>query len=299
MLEFREITLADKQWIQPLLDMSNYNSEEYSFTFLYIWRKIFGYQVARMDDYLLVKSMRDTHPPSYHFPAGSGDIMPVIEAMRRDAQRADVPLVFHVVLTPSVKLLETLYPGMFQYLPLTDVYDYVYDAESLITLKGKKLHAKRNHINRFRETYPDWVYEKITPDNLPEVIAMSDEWCRMNNCQEKKTLRQESCAVEAAIQSFFALQMDGGFIRANGRIVAFSLGDRLNSDTYLVHIEKAYSDVQGAYAVINQEFAAHNCSGYLYINREDDSGQEGLRKAKQSYRPVLMVEKYAAKMQQH
>lgn len=296
MLEFKEITLADKQWMDPLLKMSNFNSEEYSFTFMYIWRNIFKYTAARMGDYLIIKSARDTHPPSYLFPAGSGDIAPVIEALREDADKNQAEFVFHTVLEPSVKLLETLYPDRFVFLPLTDYFDYVYDAQSLITLGGKKLHSKRNHINRFRQNCPDWAYEPITQDNLPEVIAMNDEWSKINGVEADKSYLEESSSVREAIHSFFSLGLDGGLIRAGGRVVAFSMGDALNSDTYLVHIEKAYSDIQGAYAAINQEFAAHNCQNFLYINREDDSGEEGLRKAKQSYRPVFQVEKYGAKM---
>lgn len=296
MLDFKEITLSDRSWIDPLLKMSDFNSEEYNFTFSYIWRDIFKYTAARMNDYLIIKSTRTSRPPSYLFPAGSGDISPVIEALKEEAASAGAPLTFHTVLAGSKALLETMYPGQFEFLPLNDYFDYVYDAQSLITLAGKKLHAKRNHINRFRQNYPDWRYEPITPENLPDVIAMNEEWCRINGCDAEKSLREEACSVRAAIRDFFSLGVDGGLIRAGGRVIAFSIGDRLNSDTYLIHIEKAYGDIQGAYAAINQEFAAHTCEGYLYIDREDDSGQEGLRKAKQSYRPAFLVEKYGAKL---
>lgn len=295
MLDFKEITLADKQWMQPLFEMSNFGSEEYNFTFTYIWREIFRYRAARMNDYLIIRSERESHPPSYLFPAGSGDIAPVLEAIREDAQAQGSDIFFHAALAPSKALLETMYPGQYEFLALTDYFDYVYDAQSLITLAGKKLHSKRNHINRFRENNPDWRYEPITPENMPDVIEMNDEWCRVNGCNDERSLRQEACTVRAALRDMFSLGLDGGLLRAGGRVIAFSVGDRLNADTYLVHIEKAFGEIQGAYAVINQEFAAHNCDGYQFINREDDSGEEGLRKAKQSYRPVFLVEKYAAK----
>ena len=109
-------------------------------------------------------------------------------------------------------------------------------------------------------------------------------------------MRDEACAVRSALDHYISLGLDGGLIRAGGRIVAFSMGERISSDTYLVHIEKAFSDVQGAYAIINQKFAERHCGDVLYINREDDSGQEGLRKAKLSYRPVFMAEKYSARL---
>lgn len=294
MPEFKRITLADKEWMQPLFDMSGFQSEEYNFNFCYIWRDALHYRVARLNDFLLLKSVSPR--PSYLFPPGSGDVAPVIEALLEDARRCGHPFVFHVVLTEQMKLLETLYPDKFVFLPLTDYFDYIYDAQSLITLQGKKLHSKRNHINRFKQENPDWTYEEITPENLPEVILMSREWCVINECQSTSSGRDEACAVNYALTDFFSLNLQGGLIRAGGRIVAFSAGEPLNADTYLVHIEKAFSDIQGSYAIINQQFAAHNCGNFLLINREDDSGQPGLRKAKLSYRPVYQVEKYAARL---
>lgn len=296
MLEFKEITLSDKQWIEEYFKMSNKNSEEYNFTFCYIWRDIFKYRACLVNNYLVIGSFRENHPPSYLFPAGSGDIAPVIEALLQHSEKTGDKLVFHCVLREDRALLETMYPDKFAFLELPQYFDYVYDAQSLITLAGKKLHAKRNHIARFKDNYPDWRYEAVTPENLPDVIVMNEKWCEQNGCEAEKSLSEEACSVRAAIADFFALKMDGGLIRAGGNVIAFSMGTRLNADTYLVHIEKAFGEIQGAYAIINQQFAEHNCGDYLYIDREDDSGQEGLRKAKQSYRPVLMVEKSAAKL---
>jgi Uncharacterized conserved protein len=295
MLQFKEISLSDKQWIRSLLEMSDFRSEEYNFTFMYIWRHVFHYRAAQMNQHLILKAAWAGRPPSYLYPAGCGDVAPIIEAIRADAASAGTPLVFHTVLTEQKTLLETLYPGQFSFMSVDDYFDYVYDAQSLITLSGKKLHAKRNHINRFKAENPDWTYEAITGANLPEVLQMSDDWLKRHMEDATRSLEQESLSVYAAIRDFCALGMDGGLLRVNGRIVAFSMGDRLNSDTYLVHIEKAYSDIHGAYAMINQQFAEHNCQGYRYINREDDSGQEGLRKAKQSYRPAFLVEKFGAR----
>jgi hypothetical protein len=295
MLEFKEITFADKEWIQPLLDKSAFRSEEYSFSFSYLWRKVFCYRVARINDYFILKSVRQDRPPSYLYPAGAGDIAPVIGALIKDAAAAETPLMFHTVLAEQKAFLETLYPGKFEFLDVQDFSDYVYEAESLITLAGKKLHSKRNHINRFMLDNPDWSYENITEDNLPEVIAMSKEWLSLHEEDDSASLMQEARSVSAAIHDFFDLRLDGGLIRVGGRVVAFSMGDRLTHDTYLVHIEKAYSDVQGAYTIINQQFAEHFCADYLYVNREDASGQPGLEKAKRSYRPAFLIEKFAAK----
>lgn len=295
MPDFKEITLADKDWMTELFRKGNLNSEEYNFTFCLIWQDIFGYKAARFGDYVVISSEHDGEPASYLFPSGSGDITPVIAALRERANKRGEQLEFHCVLKEHKVLLESMYPDEFEFSELYDYYDYVYTAESLITLAGKKLHSKRNHINRFKESNPDWKYEPITPENMPEVIEMNRKWCEINGCEDDKSLLKEACSVKNMLNDFFSLDVSGGLIRANSKVIAFSVGERLNSDTFLVHIEKAFGDIQGAYTIINQEFAAANCEGYSYIDREDDSGSEGLRKAKQSYRPAFMVEKYEAK----
>ncbi len=258
-LEFSEITLADKQWLEPLFRKSNLGSEEFNFTFCYIWRDVFDYRVARAGDYAVIGSFRADRPASYLYPAGAGDVKPVIDALIRRANKNCDPLLFHCALKEHRAALETMYPGRFEFLELTDYYDYVYDAESLITLSGKKLHAKRNHIHRFKENNPDWAFEELSPANMPEVLLMNAEWCVQNGCDSDKSLKQEACSVKNALRDFFALGLDGGLIRAGGRVVAFSIGERLNADTYIVHIEKAFGEIQGAYAMINREFAGRFC----------------------------------------
>lgn len=295
MLEFKAITLADKDWMDGLFRMGNNNSEEYNFTFCYIWKDVFKYKAARVNDYVVIGSFRDGRPPSYLFPAGSGDITPVLAALEEYAGADGDNLTFHCVLSPHRALLETMEPESYEFLELTDYYDYVYEAESLISLAGKKLHQKRNHINRFKENNPDWGYEPITPKNMPEIMLMNDKWCEINGCDGDKSLADEVCAVRNALRDFFSLGLDGGAIRVYGEIIAFTMGERLNADTYLVHIEKAFGEIQGSYTIINQQFAERHCADFTYINREDDSGNLGLRKSKQSYRPAFMAEKFAAK----
>jgi hypothetical protein len=292
---FNEISLADKNWLEPLFRQSGYNSEEFNFTFCYIWRDIFNYRAAKINGLAVVGAFREQRPPTYLFPAGAGDIAPAVEALSAQAAENGHKLAFHCVLKEHRALLEVLYPGEFEFVALTDYQDYVYEAESLIALTGKKLHNKRTHINRFKEHYADWRFEAITPENMPEVLLMNARWCDENGCEGDKSLEQEICSVRNALREYFSLGLDGGLLRAGGEVVAFSIGERLNHDTYLVHIEKAFGEIQGAYAMINQQFAEHYCQGYRYIDREDDSGNEGLRKAKQSYRPALMVEKVAAR----
>ena len=175
--------------------------------------------------------------------------------------------------------------------------------KKLIATKTAEFIAKRNHINRFVENNPTWTYEEITPATLPECLEMDKEWYRRSlqreGDAEERDLGDEGIALRTAMEHYEELGLEGGLIRVYGEVVAFTIGDRLSADTYDVHFEKAYGELQGAYAMINREFARWVRARHpeiRYLNREDDMGVEGLRKAKQSYYPDLMVEKHTAVM---
>ena len=167
----------------------------------------------------------------------------------------------------------------------------MYETEKLITLSGKKLHGKRNHINKFKSVYSDWCYERITDENVAECVEMAQKWRIMNGCEDDPDKEAEFCVTLNALRLRKELDLTGGLLRANGEVIAFTLGEPGGNDTFIVHIEKAYAEGQGAYPMINREFAAYFAKDYKYINREEDLGEEGLRKAKLSYYPAMIYEK--------
>lgn len=189
------------------------------------------------------------------------------------------------------EMIERWYPGQYQIEYDRDSADYLYRQESLATLAGKKLHAKRNHINRFLENYPDYQYERINGKNWKECLELEEAWARENNPEHDVDKENEKAVIAYALEHRKMFGMIGGLIRAEGKVVAFTLGERLTEDTFDVHFEKAYADVQGAYAMINREFVRRELSDYTYINREEDMGIPGLRQAKLSYQPDSLVEK--------
>ena len=256
--------------------------------------------IARVDDFLVTR-VCGRMGCSYMYPAGSGDLRAVVLALEEDAAGRDSPLRLVCLTGGQVEELEAAFPGEFEFAADRDGYDYLYEVDRLADLTGKKLHAKRNHINRFVENNPSWVYEEITPESLPECLAMDKEWYRRSLQREgeaeERDLGDEGVALRTAMDHFHTLGLEGGLLRVYGEVVAFTIGDRLNSDTYDVHFEKAYGELQGAYAMINREFARwvrERHPDVKYLNREDDMGVEGLRKAKESYYPDLMVEKHTA-----
>lgn len=185
--------------------------------------------------------------------------------------------------------VEAMFPGKFEFEPLRDSYDYIYLTENLINLPGKKFHGKRNHIAAFVRDN-EWSYEPITADNLDECIAMNAEWERRNREKDPEAMDDELDAINISFKNYFELGFVGGLLRANGEVVAFTFGEEMNPEMFCTHIEKAYADVRGAYPMINREFAANALSQYKYVNREDDTGSEGLRKAKLSYYPDILLE---------
>ena len=300
MIDFQMPQLADKGWMDQLLSRSDYRGCEYNFTNLYTWKDAYHHQVARLDDFLLVHLCGGLGC-SYLYPAGSGDRAAVIDALRADAEERGQPLRLVCLTKEQTEELETLFPGRFQFEADRDGWDYLYDIDRLADLSGKKLHGKRNHINRFLENNPSWVYEPITPDSLAECLEMDKEWYRRSmireGAAEERDLGDEGRALRLAMEHYHALGLEGGLIRVYGEVVAFTMGDMLSSDTYDVHFEKAYGELQGAYTMINREFSRwvrEHHPNVRYLNREDDMGVEGLRKAKESYYPDLMVEKYNA-----
>ncbi len=201
----------------------------------------------------------------------------------------------HCILKEEYEMIERWYPGKYQMDSRRQDSDYVYMREKLATLSGKKLHGKRNHIHRFEENYPDWSYEPITDDNVEECARMAMKWCLQNCADEEQNWEydkiDESKLVINAIRHRDALGMKGGALRAAGEIIAITLGEPLTQDTFVIHFEKAFSNVQGAYPMINREFVRNELEEYTYVNREEDLGDEGLRKAKLSYRPEFLIEK--------
>jgi hypothetical protein len=188
--------------------------------------------------------------------------------------------------------MEQTFSGKFTFKEAKN-FDYIYDREALSTLKGKKLAAKRNHINAFEQSH-QWEVRPIDQSNLQEVMEFNDWWCRQNNCAAEDSMAWEGCAVRRGLKHFEALGFFGVALYADGRLCAFTYGEPLGKEGFCIHAEKADADLRGAYPMINREFAKRLPPHVRWINREDDAGDEGLKKAKMSYRPMLLLKKYEA-----
>ncbi|MBE6949575.1 MAG: DUF2156 domain-containing protein [Ruminococcaceae bacterium] len=295
MLNFRPIQLADKEWIDPLIRKGDLKTSDMNFTNLYTWAGGFKGQVAENGDRLFLRFGFLENTPCYAFPVGTGDLREAVEALKADAAGMNAPFLMRVS-EDALPELEKHYNGCFDLENSDKWNDYIYSAERLATLAGKKLHAKRNHINRFDKEH-EWSFELISQDNLGECRTMCDDWFMQMGEEREMDFSGERRAIYRLFDAYNVLKPDGALIRAEGRVVAFTFGEQLSSDTYLIHFEKAYPQMQGGYTLINREFVRYIMKKYpniKWINREEDMGLENLRKAKQSYFPDMMATKYIA-----
>lgn len=288
-IAWKDIEFSDRELIQGFYRQEKFRNCEFTFANNYLWAPYYEIRFAVIDGMLVFLSDESTF--SVSFPIGTGNVKKTIEDLMRYFEEKGRRFRMHLVSPEQFDRLEQMFPGKFQIAYNPDAADYVYESEKLITLSGKKLHAKRNHVNKFKAEHPDWSYEPITDENTEECLAMAHRWREQNGCTDNPEKSNEFCVTLNALKMRKELGLKGGLIRADGEIVAFSLGEPCSDDCFVVHIEKAYADVQGAYPMINQQFVAHEASQYQYINREEDTGAEGLRKAKRSYHPVMMLQK--------
>lgn len=293
MIDFHDITLRDHDWVNAILYAADKPGADYTFTNMLFWPNYYG-QVGRTGNFI-TQYLRWQGRDIYLFPAGQGDLRAAVGAVLDDCLRRDGVLRFRGVTDDAKAFLEEQFPDQFTFTPYRDSFDYIYTVEELTELRGKKLQSKRNHCHRFEAEHPDWRTELITADNIDCCRDMVKIW--YENHPENYEIQSEKKAIARAFDHFEAIGMDGLMLWDGAQLLGFSMGARMNRTYYDVCFEKAYADVQGAYTMINREFSRMIAAKYPeleFLNREDDMGEPGLRKAKESYQPTLLLEKFTA-----
>ena len=289
MTDFKPIEIQDKPLFDEFLAKDPPQVSELTFTNLFIWRH--HYQPAWLEwDGCILILFHPQRGPVYGFcPFGPGDKRSALDVICREIakQAAEV----RICRVGEEFVANHVDPAKYEVVPDRDNSDYVYLAKDLINLSGNKYHRKKNHLHQFIKNHA-FEYRPLDAELVKRVLGMQEAWCRIRECVEKPDLLAEDFAVHEALTHFEALEYQGGAILLNLAVEAFALGEPLNQDTAVIHIEKANPDILGLYAAINQLFCLNTWSNVTYINREQDMGVEGLRKAKESYYPHHMVNKY-------
>lgn len=294
MIQFKQLDPSRKEEYDRFLRRGSDRGCEYNFANLYLW----GRQRVAFHRGNLVFFSQFDRKSVYPFPLQGADLKPTLDAIIHDAKTRDIPCRLTSLSQGDCDLLEQLYPGQFRFHTDRDSFDYVYAIEDLAELKGRKYQRKRNHINRFRQNYPGYTLEPLTDENTVDAVMLLQKWYADRELADPTgDFHMERSAIFRALRDRKILDMEGLLLKHNGRTLAITMGSPLDETTFDVQFEKALEEADGAYPAINQAFAQYLHAKYpelLWLNREDDLGLEGLRKAKLSYLPHHMVEKYWA-----
>lgn len=297
-MKFCDIQLRDKHLIESFTKQWESENAEMSFAHIYMWSSNSKIQYAIENEVLYFKLDFPQETIFLWAPVPKNkSISPSEygEAVRKGfayLKSIGVEPSFRSVASPFLELIQKGCPELSLHTAPWN-FDYVYSSEDLITLKGRKYHGKRGHIKKITNLYPDFEYLPLDNSMAKECMELYDRW-REKHFEKTIDQYDERSSVERALLNLEKLNLTGGCIRINGEIKAFTIGEKILSNMCQIHIEKADDDIDGLYPLINQEYASHMCNDVEYINREEDMGLEGLRKAKRSYYPVKMVEKYNA-----
>ncbi|MBQ2671924.1 MAG: DUF2156 domain-containing protein [Clostridia bacterium] len=294
-LVFEKPTIKDKDLINKILFKEKRSDALAIFGTYFLWSDYFNTKVCMHKNILFTRF--DSEHTSYLFPKGTKSILGVKNAMDlifEDYKKLKLPQLYISGLDISeVIKLEKVCPKKFDFITKRDKFEYVYSSTDLANLKGKKYHSKRNHISKFEKTY-SWNYEKINISNKKKYIEFFEKWFAQNTNPENKLNSGEYEAIIKALDNYEELGLYGGAVIVDGQIVACAIGEKINKKVFVVHFEKALAEFDGAYAVINREFSKDLSGSFKYINREEDLGIEGLRKAKLSYKPSFLISRFDA-----
>ena len=292
-IPFRPITIADADLLRSFTMDSKCMNCDINVANLCSWQFLYHTEFAVVEGFLLLRFLLDGKV-TYMKPIGKGDLQHVLTLLLDDARKMGEALRIACVCPCAQALMEESMPGSFAYESDRNKADYIYLREKLVTLSGKKLQPKRNHVSKFKRLYPGYEYRPLTADLVPDCLRLGEEWCRTNDSHEQRAALAERHMMAYALSHIDELQISGGTLFVDNQMVAFAFGARINANTFDICVEKADTNYEGAYAMINNEFASHLPEDIVYVNREEDLGLEGLRKAKLSYYPEMILDKMIA-----
>lgn len=294
MIEFHPVRLEDKTTIERYTMPSGITNCDLAFANMYCWQFVYHSAWAEVDGFLVIRfHIGGGEKIGYMQPVGDGDFARIIPALHEDARSHGQRLRIIGITDQGRDMIRNMHLGAFAFESDRAFEDYVYTADDLRTLPGRRYQPKRNHINRFTATYPDYRYEPLTRNRFAECMQLEREWRRSHEGHASE-LCAEQQAMQGAFDHFEELAILGGCIYVGNRLAAFTYGSAVNDHTFVTHVEKADTEFDGAFTIINKLFAEHLPARFTLINREEDLGLEGLRRAKLSYHPAAITHKFTA-----
>lgn len=294
MIEFHPVRLEDRAVIERYTMPSGITNCDLAFANMYCWQEVYRSAWAEVDGFLVIRFQIDGGSKiGYMQPVGPGDFAPIVPLLRADAHAHGQRLRIIGLTDEGCAMIRRMHIGQFAFESDPALEDYLYAADDLRNLPGRRYQPKRNHINRFTAEYPDYRYEPLEPRHFAECMRLEGEWRRAHE-GHRSELCAEQRAMQRAFEHFEELGMTGGCIYVGDRMVAFTYGSAVNERTFDTHVEKADTEYDGAFTIINKLLAQHLPERFTIINREEDLGIEGLRRAKRSYHPAALGRKFTA-----
>ncbi len=294
-LSFRPPKITDKEEIQKVLEKEKNIHAESAFGTWLLWSDPLSIEICKLKNVLFKKSGKND--VVFEFPLGTSSVQElreVILVLIDYAQKNKLKeFKFAELLGSEVIKLQNAFPEKFKITANRDKYEYIYKTKDLALLPGRKYHSKKNHISKFSKIY-NWQYKPVNCNEKERYLKFIKSWFEKKMTFGKIANSKEYIAICKAIENMEKLGLQGGIIEIYGKIVAFTIGERINEKNFLIHFEKAMPEYLGAYSVINQEFAKTLLNKFEFINREEDMGIAGLRKSKLSYKPFALLPKYDA-----
>ena len=285
-MDFAPLSLDFQREYRALLSATPEKASDYSFVNLWAWNAHRGYEVALASGLAWVRLSR----PEAVLWAPVGD-WTAVDWERVLPEEFPEGAIFERVPPHFVSLWKQALPGQIQSEPQRSEWEYVYSLQDLVDLPGNRFHKKKNLLNQFLKS-ADWSFEPLGPGTIQEAMSMQADWCTWRNCAGSEGLAAENEAISRTLAAWDALaDLTGGVIRVKGRIAAYTVAEEITGDTLVIHFEKGNPEIKGIYQAINQLFLERMGSGFAWVNREQDMGDEGLRQAKMSYNPARFIEK--------
>ncbi len=293
MLKFRPIKVQDFETVSNILNKSNIDNCEYCFPTMLVWGHRHPCEIAIEKDTFFLRSEGHEHI-WYLYPKGKMDNIESVNLILEDSLSHKKPICIYGFDSEEAEMLKENFFEEFDIKYDRDGSDYVYNQIDLATLPGKKYQKKRNHVSRFLRENPNYNFVKIAPGNINKVKNFVDEWCKKYEHDDDWNFISEKQGIYELLDNYEELKLIGAMIEVDDKVVAITIAAAINSKTVDIIVEKAYHEINGAYAIINRDFASNCLSNFEFINREDDLGLENLRKSKLSYFPCKILDKYTA-----
>ena len=299
-MKFKEITIDSIKELQLYFDLVDYEACEYCFNTLYMWQHVYKTRYVICDDFAIIMAEYEGDSFSILPLAKKEKLQQAIHFIVKYFEKTNKKICFRGITKEIVEILQKNYPGRFEYIEERDLFDYVYDGESLRTLAGRKNQKKRNHINAFLKDYEGrYNYKLLDEEDFTECLNLLKEWTinKEENNEFDEGMDDESLGINKVFKNYNNLKerLKIAGIYVDGKLEAFTMGELINPNMALIHIEKANPNIRGLYPYINQQFILNEFTDVEFVNREEDLGIPGLRKAKLSYHPIRFIEKYTVR----